>query len=157
MRYLIILFLAVTYSNAQVTEFINFKVVSGNRLVWQQVYEEDLDIENQELRLSFQGKKSQGSIWLQNCDKAFLTVERKDGRTRLTVGDISSYVAISMNFGGVRAEPKRSYAGEVFIKPTGELRKIFMGRNGGQARLLHQMITSEIDRLLNAGENDDDW
>ena len=84
----LLFFLATTIIYSQ-TEIGNFKVKDG-RLIWQKIYEENLNLESQDLKLRALGlPKMTTTFFIQDISGAKLKVQKKDGRTRLN-GDFAA-------------------------------------------------------------------
>ena len=96
-----LLFLLIPFLGlSQITESGNFKIVNG-QVIWQKVYDKDLKIESQDLKLQALGLKNFNTpLYIRDISGAELVVEKKDGRTRLTVKKIFSVSSISINWGG---------------------------------------------------------
>ena len=135
------------------TEFVNYKIKEG-KLIWQKVYEEDLRIESQKIELRAVGLPTfTTTFWLTDIAGAKLKVQKKDGRTRLTVYDIYSISSTRLDMGMVEENVTPTYAGEIYIsKKKGVFKNLFLKKDG---RLIHKIIESKIEELLE-GE-DDDW
>src|SRR6056300_888917 len=98
--FLLLLFLPVL-GFGQITEIGDFKIVNG-QIIWQKVYDKDLKIESQDLKLQAVGLPVMTTtFWLSDISGAELVVEKKDGRTRLTVKKIYSISSTSIQIGNV--------------------------------------------------------
>ena len=137
----LLLTLLVSFSlNAQ------FKIQDGN-LIWQKVFEKDLDLKNQRIRLN---PKSYAYIyWISFAD---MKVEKKDGKTRITLtewyktGD-SNTLETNTIFGDIDYD----LTNLVVKRKTGEIRKGFAKKSAG---LLNDAILIAIERLLKEDKND---
>lgn len=126
-------------------QYGNFKINNG-QVIWQKVFEKDLELESQELKLNVSGlpllKTSQFVLDISGAD---LIVEKKDGRTRLTVRKIYS-TTNTLLFG-----PITVYLEEIYINRKGEFRKSFIKKNH---KLIDEIIQKEIKNLVPKNE---DW
>ena len=133
-------------------EFGNFRINNG-LIIWQKVYEEELNLESQNMSLQALGLPIMTTtIWLQDISGAELIVEKKDGRTRLTVKKIFAVSSARLDLGMVEENVTPSYIEEVYVKKkNGEFRPLFLRKDGN---LINTIIEREINALL---PNDDDW
>ena len=134
-------------------EFGNFKIENG-LIMWQKVYEEDLNLESQKLSLQPIGLPTLTTkIWLQTLYGAELVVEKKDGRTRVTVKKIFAVSNRKPLFGSVEENVTTpTYIEDVYVKKkNGEFRPLFLRKDGD---LINTIIEREINALL---PSDDDW
>lgn len=126
-------------------QYGNFKINNG-QVIWQKVFEKDLKLESQELKLNVSGlpllKTSQFVLDISGAD---LIVEKKEGRTRLTVRKIYS-TTNTLLFG-----PITVYLEEIYINRKGEFRKSFIKKNH---KLIDEIIQKEIKNLVPKNE---DW
>lgn len=136
------------------TEIGNFKIKDG-QVIWQKVYEEDLQIESQNLKLQAIGLPVMTTtIWLRDISGADLIVEKKDGRTRLTVRKIYSISSVSITIGDVQENVTPTYLEEIYVKKkNGEFRNSFIKKDG---KLINDIIEREINALLPSND-DDNW
>ena len=136
------------------TEIGNFKIKDG-QVIWQKVYEEDLQIESQNLKLQAIGLPVMTTtIWLRDISGADLIVEKKDGRTRLTVRKIYSLSSVSITIGDVQENVTPTYLEEIYVKKkNGEFRNSFIKKDG---KLINDIIEREINALLPSND-DDNW
>ena len=136
------------------TEIGNFKIKDG-QVIWQKVYEEDLQIESQKLKLQAIGLPVMTTtFWLTDISGADLVVEKKDGRTRLTVRKIYSISSVSITIGDVQENVTPTYLEEIYVKKkNGEFRNSFIKKDG---KLINDIIEREINALLPSND-DDDW
>ena len=133
-------------------EFGNFKIENG-LIMWQKVYEEDLNLESQKLSLQAIGLPTMTTTnWLQDISGAELVVEKKDGRTRVTVKKIFAVSSVKLDFGNVEQNVTPTYIEDVYVKKkNGEFRPLFLRKDGD---LINTIIEREINALL---PSDDDW
>lgn len=125
---------------------IPFKMIGGD-IEWQQVYEEDLNIEPQTIFFTRPEKTTGIGIYIVFCEQADLYVDRKDGRTRLRVRNFQ-YRPPTLGGSG-----DLSRVATVAIKANKkEFRKSFVTRD---AVHLDAMIKTTLDDLLGIGG--DDW
>lgn len=152
-KLLLFLLLAPVFGFGQ-TEIGNFKIKDG-QVIWQKVYEEDLQIESQKLKLQAIGLPVMTTtIWLRDISGADLIVEKKDGRTRLTVRKIYSISSVSITIGDVQENVTPTYLEEIYVKKkNGEFRNSFIKKDG---KLINDIIEREINALLPSND-DDDW
>jgi hypothetical protein len=136
------------------TEIGNFKIKDG-QVIWQKVYEEDLQIESQNLKLQAIGLPVMTTtFWLTDISGADLVVEKKDGRTRLTVRKIYSISSVSITIGDVQENVTPTYLEEIYVKKrNGEFRNSFIKKDG---KLINDIIEREINALLPSND-DDNW
>lgn len=129
-------------------EFGNFKIENG-LIMWQKVYEEDLNLESQKLSLqAIDLPTMTTNQWLKDISGAELVVEKKDGRTRVTVKKI--FAVSSYTLEGINVTP--TYIEEIYVKKkNGEFRPLFLKKDGD---LINTIIEREINALL---PSDDDW
>lgn len=152
-KLLIILLIAPVLCFGQI-EIGNFKIKDGH-VIWQKVYEEDLQIESQNLKLQAIGLPVMTTtFWLTDISGADLVVEKKDGRTRLTVRKIYSISSVSITIGDVQENVTPTYLEEIYVKKrNGEFRNSFIKKDG---KLINDIIEREINALLPSNA-DDDW
>ena len=152
-KLLLLLLLAPVLCFGQ-TEIGNFKIKDG-QVIWQKVYEEDLQIESQKLKLQAIGLPVMTTtFWLTDISGADLVVEKKDGRTRLTVRKIYSISSVSITIGDVQENVTPTYLEEIYVKKkNGEFRNSFIKKDG---KLINDIIEREINALLPSND-DDDW
>jgi len=130
----------------------NFKAENG-KVVWQKVYEEDLPLESGEIKLRAVGlPRMTTTIFITQLQGADMKVEKKEGRTRITITNIRSFLNITMRGGVAEVDTGGdTYAGEIYIsKNTGAFKKKFLKKDG---RILNEIIEREINDLLPK----DDW
>ena len=142
----LITILSLSISSAQ------YKIVQ-NEMVWQMVYEKDLNIESQKITYKGFSAWSDAFIyWIQTAD---MIVEKKDGRTRVTVKNwaTANKTSIGVVGGGIIAGGTIEYnLSRMAIKRKKQvIRKSFLGE---PARKLHNQ-TREIIGQLHNGENND--
>ena len=137
---------------SQITEIGDFKIVNG-QIIWQKVYDKDLKIESQDLKLQAVGLKAfETPPYIRDISGAQLVVEKKDGRTRLTVKKIFSISSYSLDFGGVEENVKPTYLEALMVKKKdASFRKQFIKKDG---KLINDIIVREINALL---PSNDDW
>ena len=148
-----LLFLLIPFLGfSQITELGNFKIVNG-QVIWQKVYDKDLKIESQDLKLQALGLPSMTTtFWLSDISGAELVVEKKDGRTRLTVKKIYSISSFSLDLGDVETNVTPSYIEDIYVKKkNGSFRNGFIKKDG---KLINDIIVREINALL---PSNDDW
>ena len=149
-----LLFLLIPFLGlSQITELGNFKIVNG-QVIWQKVYDKDLKIESQDLKLQALGLKNFNTPpYIRDISGAELVVEKKDGRTRLTVKKIFSVSSISINWGGgIEDNVTPTYLDEFMVrKKDASFRKQFIKKDG---KLINDIIVREINALL---PSNDDW
>jgi hypothetical protein len=149
--FLLLLFLPVL-GFGQITEIGDFKIVNG-QIIWQKVYDKDLKIESQDLKLQAVGLPVMTTtFWLSDISGAELVVEKKDGRTRLTVKKIYSISSTSIQIGNVRENVTPTFIEDIYIKnKNGAFRNSFIKKDG---KLINDIIVREINALL---PSNDDW
>ena len=153
MKKLILLLIFSTTLVAQ-TEVGNFKIVD-EEIIWQKVYEEDLPLESQDVELRAIGLPVMTTtIWLSNIAGAKMKVDKKDGKTRITIRDIYSVSNTQMDFGVVKENVKPSYADGIYYKRKKRaFSRLFMRKDN---KLINDIIEKSIDKLL-PKEEQDDW
>tara|TARA_B110000459_G_C16231769_1_gene325287 strand:+ start:117 stop:578 length:462 start_codon:yes stop_codon:yes gene_type:complete len=153
MKKLILLLIFSTTLVAQ-TEVGNFKIVD-EEIIWQKVYEEDLPLESQDVELRAIGLPVMTTtIWLSNIAGAKMKIDKKDGKTRVTIIDIYSVSNTQMDFGVVKENIKPSYADEIYYKRKKRVfSRLFMRKDN---KLINVIIEKAIDKLL-PKEEQDDW
>lgn len=151
MKYLLLLLLPIL-GFSQITEIGDFKIVNG-QIIWRKVYEKDLKIESQDLKLQAVGLPVMTTtFWLTDISGAELVVEKKDGRTRLTVKKIYSISSTKLDFGNVEQNVKPSYIEDIYVKKkNGAFKNGFIKKDG---KLINDIIVREINALL---PSNDDW
>ena len=150
MKKLTLLLLLIPILSFGQTEHLNFKV-ENSQIIWQKIYDEDLDIESQEIKLqAIDLPTMTTTFWLSDISGADMKVEKKDGRTRITLSKIFSVSSTTMNFGSVLQNPKPTYAEKVYLK-KGEFKRLFIKKDGA---LIEEIILREIKALL---PGNDDW
>ena len=113
MRKSLIIFLLSTSVFAQ-TELGNFKLDDG-KIIWQKVYEQDLPLESQDIELRAVGLPTMTTtIWLSDIAGAKMRVQKKEGRTRITLRDIYSVSRTKINLGLVEENVKPVYASDIY-------------------------------------------
>tara|TARA_B100001057_G_scaffold192571_1_gene193488 strand:- start:498 stop:962 length:465 start_codon:yes stop_codon:yes gene_type:complete len=148
----LLFFFATTIIYSQ-TEIGNFKIKDG-RLIWQKVYDENLNLESQDLKLRAVGlPKMTTTFFIQDISGAKLKVQKKDGRTRLTVSEMISTPSAKINTGYVEETGKDMYAEDFYVNRKGIFKKLFIKKD---AEIIHNIILGEITRLL-GDDDDDDW
>ena len=154
MKKLLLLLLIAPVLGFGQTEIGNFKIKDG-QVIWQKVYEEDLLIESQKLKLQAIGLPVMTTtFWLTDISGAELVVEKKDGRTRLTVKKIYSISSTKLDFGNVEQNVKPSFIEDMYIKKkNGTFKKLFIKKDG---KLINDIIVREINALLPSND-DDNW
>ena len=153
MKELILLLIFSTTLVAQ-TEVGNFKIVD-EEIIWQKVYEEDLQIESQDIELRAVGLPTMTTtFWLTDIAGAKMKVQKKEGRTRITISEIYSISSIKLNFGGVEENVKPDYATSIYYnRRKGVFKKLFTRKD---SKLINGIIEKSIDKLL-PKEEQDDW
>lgn len=154
MKKLLLLLLIAPVLGFGQTEIGSFKIKDG-QVIWQKVYEEDLQIESQKLKLQAIGLPVMTTtFWLTDISGADLVVEKKDGRTRLTVRKIHSISSVSISLDNVHQNVTPTYLGEIYLKKkNGEFRNSFIKKDG---KLINDIIEREINALI-PNNDDDDW
>lgn len=135
------------------TEIGNFKIVDG-KVIWQKVFEQDLEIESQDVELRAVGLPLMTTtFWLSDIAGAKLKVDKKDGRTRLTFSDIFSISSTKLDFGQVEQNVKPSYLNEIYVNnKKGVFKNLFLKKDG---KLINDIIELKIKELLDT--DSDDW
>lgn len=152
MKYFYLLFLLSINAFSQ-TEIGNFKIEQGE-VVWQKIFEEDLPIESQDLKLKAVGLPLMTTtFWLSDIEGAKMKVEHKDNRTRITINDIYSISSTKINLGQVEENIKPIYAEEIYVSKNGVFKKFFLKKDG---KLIEEIINREINNLIKY-ETEDDW
>ena len=147
----LLIFLIPFFGFSQITEIGDFKIVNG-QIIWQKVYDKDLKIESQDLKLQAVGLKAfETPPYIRDISGAELVVEKKEGRTRLTVKKIFSISSYSLDFGGVEENVKPTYLEELMVKKKdASCRKQFIKKDG---KLINDIIVREINALLPSNDN----
>jgi hypothetical protein len=152
MKNLVFLFLLVATPCLAQFEVGNFKAENG-KVVWQKVYEEDLPLESGEIKLRAVGlPRMTTTIFITQLQGADMKVEKKEGRTRITITNIFSFFSTSVSTGSYTIEGNpNTYAGDIYVsKNSGAFKKKFLKKDG---RILNEIIEREISDLLPK----DDW
>ena len=106
MKKLILILLIFSTTLAAQTIVGNFKI-SDSEIIWQKIYEEDLPLESQDIELRAKGLPVMTTtIWLSNIAGAKMKIDKKDGKTRVTIIDIYSVSNTQMDFGVVKENIK---------------------------------------------------
>lgn len=87
MRNIITTILLLVISFTASAQIGNFKKTSNDKLVWVKIYNEVLDIESQTIELSGPSKFN-SPIYMRDLKEAKMTVEVKDGKTRVYISNI---------------------------------------------------------------------
>ena len=134
------------------TELGNFKVDNG-KIIWQKVYEKDLPLESQDIELRAVGLPLMTTtMWLSDIAGAKMRVQKKEGRTRITLRDIYSVSSTKIDIGVVEENVKPIYANEIYYKKNkNSLSKLFVRKD---AKLINEIIERTVKELY---EEDDDW
>ena len=93
------------------------------------------------------------TFFIQDISGAKLKVQKKDGRTRLTVSEMISTPSAKINTGYVEETGKDMYAEDFYVNRKGIFKKLFIKKD---AEIIHNIILGEITRLL-GDDDDDDW
>jgi len=150
MKKLILLLLFIPLVSLGQTEHLNFKI-ENSAVIWQKIYDKDLDVESQPIKLQAIGlPKMTTTFWLSDISGADMKVEKKDGRTRITLTKIFSISRNTINLGNVIQNPKPTYIEEGYLK-KGEFKRLFIKKDGA---LVEEIILREIKALL---PGNDDW
>lgn len=154
MKNLIILLIFSARLVAQ-TEIGNFKINEGE-ILWQKVYEKDLPIDSQDIMLRAIGlPRMTTTFWLTDIAGAKMKVQKKEGRTRITISDIYSVSSTKLDFGTVEENVKPSFAESIYLKRNkGTFSKLFLRKDH---KLINDIIEKSISKLLSSAEEDDDW
>ena len=153
MKKVIALLIFSTSLSAQ-TEVGNFKIID-EEIIWQKAYEEDLQIQSQDIELRALGlPKMTTTFWLSDISGAKMKVQKKEGRTRITISDIYSISSIKIDLGSVEQNVKPMYATSVYYnRKKGVFKKLFIKKDN---KLINDIIEKSIDKLL-PNEEQDDW
>jgi len=153
MKKVIALLIFSTSLSAQ-TEVGNFKIID-EEIIWQKAYEEDLQIQSQDIELRALGlPKMTTTFWLSDISGAKMKVQKKEGRTRITISDIYSISSIKIDLGSVEQNVKPMYATSVYYnRKKGVFKKLFIRKDN---KLINDIIEKSIDKLL-PNEEQDDW
>jgi len=149
----LVLFILLTSSVTAQTELGNFKLEDG-KIIWQKVYKQDLPLESQDVELRAVGLPTMTTtFWLSDIAGAKMIVQKKEGRTRITLKDIYSVSSTKIDLGVVEQNVKPSYASEIYYKRNkGSFSKLFVRKD---AKLINEIIEKTIKELLPSEENDD--
>lgn len=149
----LVLFILLTTTVTAQTELGNFKLEDG-KVIWQKVYEQDLPLESQDVELRAVGLPTMTTtIWLSDIAGAKMIVQKKEGRTRITLKDIYSVSSTKIDLGVVEENVKPSYASEIYYKrKKNSFSKLFIRKD---AKLINEIIEKAIKELLPSEENDD--
>lgn len=133
----------------------NFKAENG-KVVWQKVYDEDLPLESGNINLNghlpneFREKKIYSSLFMTKLKGADMGVEKREGKTRITLTNIYAEFEVSY-INGNKFEGGRTTAFDEYVnKKTGVFKKKFLKK---YERILNEIIEREINDLLPK----DDW
>ena len=153
MKKVIALLIFSTSLSAQ-TEVGNFKIID-EEIIWQKAYEEDLQIQSQDIELRAVGLPTMTTtFWLSDISGAKMKVQKKEGRTRITISDIYSISSIKIDLGSVEQNVKPMYATWVYYnRKKGVFKKLFIRKDN---KLINDIIEKSIDKLL-PNEEQDDW
>ena len=155
MKKLLILALIFISSNAfSQTEIGNFKIVDED-IIWQKIYNEDLPLESQDIELRATGLPTMTTtFWLTDIAGAKMKIQKKEGRTRVTISDIYSISSVKLNLVGVEENVKPEYATSVYYnRRKGVFKKLFLRKDG---KLINDIIEKSIKKL-SQNEEDEDW
>ena len=149
-----LLILLLSTSVVAQTELGNFKLDDG-KIIWQKVYEQDLPLESQDIELRAVGLPTMTTtFWLSDIAGAKMRVQKKEGRTRITLRDIYSVSSIKIDLGVVEENVKPVYASDIYYKRNkNSFIKLFVRKD---AKLIDEIIERAIKELL-PSEEDDDW
>ena len=153
MKKVIALLIFSTSLSAQ-TEVGNFKIID-EEIIWQKAYEEDLQIQSQDIELRAVGLPTMTTtFWLSDISGAKMKGQKKEGRTRITISDIYSISSIKIDLGSVEQNVKPMYATWVYYnRKKGVFKKLFIRKDN---KLINDIIEKSIDKLL-PNEEQDDW
>lgn len=153
MKKLLYLIFFISIPSIAQFEVGSFKAENG-KVVWQKVYDGDLPLESGEIKLRAIGlPRMTTTIFITQLTGADMKVEKKEGRTRITITNICAYLNYSaMGRAAYADEGTCTYAGEGYISQnSGAFKKKFLKKDG---RILNEIIEREINDLL---PKDDDW
>ena len=153
MKKVIALLIFSTSLSAQ-TEVGNFKIID-EEIIWQKAYEEDLQIQSQDIELRAVVLPTMTTtFWLSDISGAKMKVQKKEGRTRITISDIYSISSIKIDLGSLEQNVKPMYATSVYYnRKKGVFKKLFIKKDN---KLINDIIEKSIDKLL-PNEEQDDW
>lgn len=152
MKKLLYLIFLISFPSIAQFEVGSFKAENG-KVVWQKVYDGDLPLESGEIKLRAIGlPRMTTTIFITQLTGADMKVEKKEGRTRITITNIFCVLSTSMSTGSFTIDGNPvTYAGEIYVsKNTGAFKKKFLKKDG---RILNDIIEREITDLLPK----DDW
>ena len=150
MKKLILLLLFIPLVSFGQTVVGDFKIIDGE-IIWQKIYNDSLSIKSQDLTLKAVGLPIMTTtIFLQEIGGGKLTVNHKNGRTRLTITDIHSISSSSIHLGAVSTNAQKpTYLHRIYAR-KGKFSKKFLKKDG---KLLNEIIKKEINSLI----SNDDW
>ena len=126
----------------------NFKKTSNNKLVWVKIYDKVLDIESQTIDLTAPSSFNT-AIYLKTIKNARMTVEVKEGRTRIYIDRIMNGNIIGTNLRILDSPVLEDISPVVISGKKGAFKKFFIKRD---AKKLDKIISNAIDSLIEEGQ-----
>ena len=126
----------------------NFKKTSNDKLVWIKIYDKVLGIESQTIDLTAPSSFNT-AIYLKTIRNARMTVEVKDGKTRIYIDRIMNGNIIGTNLTILDSPVLEDISPVVISGKKGAVKKFFIKRD---AKKLDKIITNAIDSLIEEGQ-----
>ena len=96
------------------------------------------------------------TFWLTDIAGAKMKIQKKEGRTRVTISDMYSISSTKLNLYGVEQNIKPEYASKWYYnRRKGVFKKLFVKKD---SKLINNIIEKSIKKLFqNEEEDDGDW
>lgn len=111
-----------------------FSINANNQLVWTKIYNEILEIESQEIKLTT--TKRTLAIYLRDIHSANMIVQKKGNKTRVLVKEIKSFTPLDNEPEGIDMN---------VINGKGEFRKFFIRRD---LEILNEIIERSVNSII---------